>query len=136
MRIKHPDQRAPSFPATAFCSVPFKKQPRRDYISQKALPARYVTFPAKRPLGQKKEVEATAAVAAASAARAERREPGAAAPEAHRGAGAVHLGSRRGPDGGADVRARGLPFPPEAGVREEKKKKRLRAQGAGKGGRA
>lgn len=60
---------------------------------------------------------------------------GAAAPEAHRGAGAVHRGSRRGPDGGADVRARGLPFPPEAGVRE-RGKKRLRAQGAGKGGRA
>lgn len=67
-------------------------------------------------------MEATAAVAAASAAREERRDPGAAAPEDHRGAGAVHLGSRRGPDGGADVRARGLPFPPEAGVRKKKKK--------------
>lgn len=48
-------------------AVPFKNRPRRDYVSQKALPARYVTFPAKRPLGQK-EVEAAAAVAAAAAA--------------------------------------------------------------------
>lgn len=47
-------------------AVPFKTRPRRDYVSQKALPARYVTFPAKRPLGQKK-VEAAAAVAVVAA---------------------------------------------------------------------
>ena len=45
-------------------AVPFKNRPRRDYVSQKALPARYVTFPAKRPLGQK---EAAAAAAAGEA---------------------------------------------------------------------
>lgn len=50
-------------------AVPFKNRPRRDYVSQKALPARYVTFPAKRPLGQKK-VEAAAAAVAVVAAKA------------------------------------------------------------------
>lgn len=47
-------------------AVPFKNRPRRDYVSQKALPVRYVTFPAKRPLGQK---EAAAAAAGEAGAR-------------------------------------------------------------------
>lgn len=46
----------------------------------------------------------------------------------------MHLGSRRGPDGGADVRACGLPFPPEAGVRGKKKKKKAEGPGGGEGG--
>lgn len=44
----------------------------------------------------------------------------------------MHLGSLRGPDGGADVRARGLHFPREAGVR--KKKKKAEGLGGGEGG--
>lgn len=60
-------------------TVPFKSRPRRDYVSQKALPARYVTFPAKRPLGQKK-VEAAAAVAVAAAGAAGARGGGARGP--------------------------------------------------------
>lgn len=57
-------QYLPGLPA-----VSFKNRSQRDYVSQKALPARYVTFPAKRPLGQK-EVETAVAVAAAAAAAA------------------------------------------------------------------
>lgn len=67
--------RRPLLPA-----VPFKSRPRRDYVSQKALPARYVTFPAKRPLGQKEVEAAVAAVGAEVAGAAGARGGGARGP--------------------------------------------------------
>lgn len=81
-------------------AVSFKNRPRRDYVSQKALPARYVTFPAKRPLGQK-EVEAVAAVAAAAAAGAEGARGGGARGPSRGPSCAPRPGA--GPGGGADV---------------------------------